>query len=120
MAEATMPGLQAVMNVCPNGVPATSRHSAATSDVSRYDTSPMAAGAVIRFTFIRLKRGTASSRKSGGLLQIAHERPVTGLAEAGHAVLHVGEEALPGLLAVVADVDAGSDLGRDGRGGGVL
>ena len=34
-------------------------------------------------------------------------------AEPGHAVLHVGEEALPRLLAVVADVDAGVDLGGD-------
>ena len=35
-------------------------------------------------------------------------------------MLHVGDEALPGLLAVVADVDAGLDLGGDGRRGRLL
>ena len=36
-------------------------------------------------------------------------------AEAGHAVLHVGEEALARLLAVVADVDARVELCGDRR-----
>ena len=34
-------------------------------------------------------------------------------AEPAHAVLHVGEEALARLLAVVSDVDAGRELAID-------
>ena len=49
----------------------------------------------------------------GVLDEVAHERPLARPAEARHAVLHVGEEALPGLLAVVADVDADVELGGD-------
>ena len=52
--------------------------------------------------------------------EVAHDRPVAGAAEPGHAVLHVGEEALAGLLAVVADVDARLDLGRDDLRAGLL
>ena len=40
-------------------------------------------------------------------------------AEPGHAVLDIGDEALAGLLPVVADVDPGLDLRGDDRGGGV-
>ena len=47
------------------------------------------------------------------LRQVSHHRPLTRVAETGHAVLHVGEEALAGLLAVVADVDAGLELFPD-------
>ena len=49
--------------------------------------------------------------------EITHERPLTRLAEARHPVLHVGEEAFPRLLPVVADVDAGSELCGDARAG---
>ena len=80
----------------------------------------MAAGAAMRLTLMRWNRGTASSRKSGCSCEVAHQRSLARAAEARHAVLHVGDEALPGLLAVVADVDAGLDLGGDDRGGGVL
>ena len=45
---------------------------------------------------------------------------LAGVAEARHPVLDVGEEALAGLLAVVADVDARLDLGGDARGGRLL
>src|SRR6266540_1883703 len=65
MAEATMPGEAAVMKVCANGAVATRSHSAATSSVSRYVTSPMAAGAAMRLTLMRWNRGNASSTKSG-------------------------------------------------------
>ena len=41
---------------------------------------------------------------------VAHHGPLAGAAKAAHAVLHVGEEALARLLAVVADVDAGLEL----------
>ena len=44
---------------------------------------------------------------------VAHDRPLADAAEAAHAVLHVGEEALARLLAVVADVDAGLELAGD-------
>ena len=53
----------------------------------------------------------------GMLGQVAHEGPLTRVAEAGHAVLHVGEEAFAGLLAVVADVDSGRVLRGDHVGG---
>ena len=66
---------------------------------------------------MRPKRGAASSRKSGCSREVAHERALARAAEAGHAVLHVGEEALAGLLAVVADVDARVDLRGDARRG---
>jgi hypothetical protein len=56
----------------------------------------------------------------GMLPEVAHELAVARVAEPGHAVPDVGEEALPGLLAVVADVDAGVDLRRDARRGGGL
>ena len=65
MAAATMPGDAAVMNVWANGARATRSHSAATSVVSRYEISEMAAGAVIRLTLMRLNLGSASSMKSG-------------------------------------------------------
>jgi len=45
--------------------------------------------------------------------EVAHERAPALSTEPGHPVLHVGEEALAGLLAVVADVDADLDLRRD-------
>ena len=65
-----------------------------------------------------LEPGQRQLQEVGVLGEVAHERPLAGVAEAGHAVLHVGDEALPRLLAVVADVDAGLDLlGDDGRGG---
>ena len=67
----------------------------------------------MRLTLIRSKRGAGQLEEVGVLEQVAHQRPLARAAEAGHAVLHVGEEALPGLLAVVADVDAGLDLGGD-------
>ena len=38
-------------------------------------------------------------------------------AEAAQPVAHVGDEALASLLAVVADVDAGGELLRDGVAG---
>ena len=41
-------------------------------------------------------------------------------AEAAQAMLHVGEEALARLLAVVADVDAGCELAFDHVAGGRL
>src|SRR5262245_30515295 len=44
---------------------------------------------------------------------VAHDRTLALAAESAHAVLHVGEEALPWLLAVVADVDAAFELARD-------
>ena len=96
------------MNVSANGASATSAHSASSSAVSRVGhrrRSPPAP--CIRSTCIRSRRGRASSRKSRCSSEVAHQRPLAGAAEAGHAVLDVGEEALPGLLAVVADVDAG-------------
>ena len=49
--------------------------------------------------------------------EVTHERPVAAVTEAGHAMLHVGDEALPCLLAVVADVDADLALRGDRRGG---
>ena len=56
--------------------------------------------------------------------EVAHEGPVRLAPEAVHAVLDVGEEALPGLLPVVADVDPDLELrphhfGRGGRHGAV-
>ena len=45
--------------------------------------------------------------------QVLHEAALAGAAEAAHAVLHVGDEALACLLPVVADVDARLDLSGD-------
>ena len=59
-----------------------------------------------------LEPGDGELEEVGVLEQVAHQRTLAGAAEPGHAVLHVGEEALPGLLAVVADVDAGVHLRR--------
>ena len=70
----------------------------------------MAAGAAIRFDLDPLERGERQLEEVGVLEQVADQRPMAGAAEAGHPVLHVGEEALARLLAVVADVDAGVDL----------
>ena len=53
------------MNVSAKREPDTRSHSAAISEVSLYATSATAAGAAIRLTFIRSKRGSASSTKSG-------------------------------------------------------
>jgi len=54
--------------------------------------------------------------------QVTEQGAPAGAAEARHSMLHVGEEALAGLLAVVAHLDAGIDLRRDGplSGGGDL
>ena len=64
-----------------------------------------------------LPAGAGELEEVGVLEQVAHQRPLARAAEPGHPVLHVGEEALAGLLAVVADVDAGVDLRRDHRRG---
>ena len=45
--------------------------------------------------------------------EVTHQGALAGVAEPGHAVLHVGEEALSGLLAVVADVDSRGVLRGD-------
>ena len=50
--------------------------------------------------------------------QVALLGPPAHSTEARHAVLHVGDEALASLFAVVADVDAGVQLGRDHLSGG--
>ena len=55
---------------------------------------------------MRWKRGSGELQEVGVLGQVAHERALARVAEPGHPVLHVGDEALPRLLAVVADVDA--------------
>ena len=47
--------------------------------------------------------------------EIAHQRSLAAVAEAGHAMLHVRDEALARLLPVVADVDTDVALRRDAR-----
>src|ERR1700687_4934126 len=41
---------------------------------------------------------------------IAHDRPLAAPAEPAHPMLHVSEEALPRLLAVVSDIDPSLEL----------
>ncbi len=62
---------------------------------------------------VRDRSRSFSSREARILDDVAHDRPVALPAESAHAVLHVGEEALARLLAVVADVDAGRELAVD-------
>ena len=67
-----------------------------------------------------LAAGEGELEEVAVLEQVAHQRPPAGVAEPGHAVLHVREEALARLLAVVAAVDAGRELAGDDVGGGGL
>ena len=52
--------------------------------------------------------------------QVCHQLPVARSSETRHPVAHIGEEALTRLLAVVADVDARTELSGDARPGCVL
>ena len=111
-----MPGDAAVMNVSTNGALGDER--ALGLDFARVAIGNVAdrgrGGHQVRPSCVR--SGAARARGSrGGRCRSRIERPVARAAEAGHAVLHVREEALARLLAVVADVDPGLDLRGDAR-----
>ena len=117
-----MPGDGAVMNVSANGRAGDERALGVELGgvaVGRRRRSPP--GRAIRLTLHPLGGGAGRARGSRGC---SSRSRISGRwlvpPKPGHAVLHVGEEALAGLLAVVADVDAGIDLGGDHVGGGVL
>ena len=59
--------------------------------------------------------GVLLTRKDepGVAQEVAHDRPRAGAAEAAQAMAHVGEEALPRLLAVSGDIDPDVTLALD-------
>ena len=118
MVVATIPGDGAVMNVSRKPVPnlrsrsASSRMGAALT----YSTADSAAGAFDDARRMREARGhlPVVARK---LDLVARRRALRLAAEAAHAARHVGLKADTGLLAVVADIDAGFDLALDDMAG---
>ena len=108
------------MNVCANGASATER--ALGVELARVAVGDLGDGGGRRHEahLDALEPRQRQLHEVGVLGQVPHERTLARVAEPGHAVLHVGDEALPGLLAVVADVDAGLHLVGDRRGRGLL
>ena len=79
--------------------------------------SPVACGACIKSTCSVLDIEADESEVAGIANQVAHERTLAFSGKSRHPMLHVGEEALARLLAVVADVDAAFELARDDAAG---